>query len=90
MGLKINITAKTKVMRFNAVNDEKGMVNGEDIKNVDSFVYLEAKVTTMTRRKNHALQEPPVVPYKALGNFPKALYGTTGGTCSARFFRHVC
>ena len=32
---------------------------------------------------------PPVVPYKALGNFSKALYGTTGGTCSARFFRPV-
>ena len=30
-----------------------------------------------------------VVPYKALGNFSKALYGTTGGTCSARFFRPV-
>ena len=24
----------------------------------------------------------PVVPYKALGNFPKALYGTTGHTCT--------
>ena len=24
-----------------------------------------------------------VVPYKALENFPKALYGTTGGTYSA-------
>ena len=46
IGLKINIIAKTKVMRFNAVNDEKGMVNGEDVENVDSFVYLEAKVTT--------------------------------------------
>ena len=32
---------------------------------------------------------PPVVPYKALGNFSKALYGTTGSTCSARFFRPV-
>ena len=36
-----------------------------------------------------SLQVPPVVPYKALGNFPKALYGTTGGTCSARFSRPV-
>ena len=35
--------------------------------------------------KNRALQVPPIVPYKALGNFSKALYGTTG-TCSARFF----
>ena len=40
----------------------------------------------MTGRKNCALQEPLVVPYKVLGKFPKALYGTTGGTCSARFF----
>ena len=48
----------------------------------------------MTGRKNRALQVPYVVAYKALGNFPKALYGTTGGTCSARFFRpvviHMC
>ena len=43
----------------------------------------------MTGHKNRALQVPPVVPYKALGNFPKALYRTTGGTCSARFFRPV-
>ena len=41
----------------------------------------------MTGRKNCALQVPPVVPYKALENFSKALYGTTGGTFSARFFR---
>ena len=31
----------------------------------------------------------PVVPFNALGKFPKAVYGTTGGTCSARFFRPV-
>ena len=43
----------------------------------------------MTGRKNRALQEPPVVPYKALGKFPKALYGTTGGTCRAQLFRPV-
>ena len=43
----------------------------------------------MTGRKTHALQVTPVVPNKALGNFPKALCGTTGGTCSARFFRPV-
>ena len=43
----------------------------------------------MTGRKNRALEVPPVVPYKALEKFPKALYGTTGGTCSARFFRLV-
>ena len=43
----------------------------------------------MTGRKNRALQVPPVVPYKALENFSKALYGTTRGTCTARFFRPV-
>ena len=44
---------------------------------------------TMTGRKNRALQVPPVVPYKALGNFSKALYRTTGGTCGAQFSRPV-
>ena len=44
-GLKINI-AKAKVVRFNAVNDEKVVVNGEELEDVDSFVYLGAKVTT--------------------------------------------
>ena len=43
----------------------------------------------MTGRKIRALQVPPVVPYKALGNCPKALYGTTVGTCSAQFFHPV-
>ena len=43
----------------------------------------------MTRRKKRALQVPPVVSYKAVEKFSKALYGTTGGTCSARFFRPV-
>ena len=43
----------------------------------------------MTGRKNYALQVPPVVPYKALENFSKALHRTTRGTCSARFFRPV-
>ena len=43
----------------------------------------------MTGRKNRALQVSPVVPYKAIGNFSKAWYGTTRDTCSARFFRHV-
>ena len=46
-------------------------------------------LSTITGRKNRALQVPPVVPYKALENFSKALYGTTRGTCSARFFRPV-
>ena len=43
----------------------------------------------MTRRKTRALEVPPVVPYKALENFPKALCETTGGTYSARVFRPV-
>ena len=43
----------------------------------------------MTGRKTRALQVPPVVPYKALEKFSKALYGTTGGTYSGRVFRPV-
>ena len=43
----------------------------------------------MTGRKTRALEVPPVVPYKALGKFSKALYGTTVGTYSARVFRPV-
>ena len=43
----------------------------------------------MTERKNRVLQVPLVVPYKALETFLKPLYGTTGGTCSARLFRPV-
>ena len=42
----------------------------------------------MTGRKNLALQVPLVVPYKALEKLPKALYGTTASTCSARFLSH--
>ena len=30
---------------------------------------------------------PEKSPYKALEKFSKAVYGTTGGTCSARDFR---
>ena len=44
-GLKINIT-KTKVMRFNAASEEKVIVNGEELEDVESFVYLGAKVST--------------------------------------------
>ena len=44
-GLKINIT-KTKVMRFNAASEEKAILNGEELEDVDSFVYLGAKVST--------------------------------------------
>ena len=54
-----------------------------------SDIYLFIYLSTMTRRKNRALQVPPVVPYKALEKFPKALYGTTSGTCSVRFFLSV-
>ena len=43
----------------------------------------------MTGWKSRALQVPPVVPYKALPNFSKALYGATRGTCSTQFFRSV-
>ena len=43
----------------------------------------------MTGRKTRALQVPPVVPYKALEKFSKALYGTRGGTYRARLFRPV-
>ena len=43
----------------------------------------------MTGRKTRALKVPPVVPYKALEKFSKALYGATGGTYSARLFRPV-
>ena len=42
-----------------------------------------------TGRKTCALQVHPVVPYKAIVKLPKALYGTTGGTCSARIFHPV-
>ena len=43
----------------------------------------------MTGRKIQALQVPPAVQHKALDSFSKALYGTTGGTCSAQCFRPV-
>ena len=46
------------------------------------FTGKSSKPSGMIGRKNHALQEPPVVPYKAL-------YGTTGGSSNARFFSHV-
>ena len=45
--------------------------------------------SNMTGRKNRKLQVPPVIPYKALGNIPMALYGTTRGTCSSQFFHPV-
>ena len=43
MGLKIN-KEKTKTMRINARNQEKIIINGQDIEDVDDFVYLGAKV----------------------------------------------
>ena len=33
-------------MRFNAASEEKAIVNGEELEDVDSFVYLGAKVST--------------------------------------------
>ena len=33
-------------MRFNAASEEKIIVNGEELEEVDSFVYLGAKVCT--------------------------------------------
>ena len=35
-----------KVMRFNAASEEEVIVNGEELEDVDSFVYLGAKVST--------------------------------------------
>ena len=43
VGLKIN-KEKTKAMRINARNQEKIKINGQDIEDVDEFVYLGAKV----------------------------------------------
>ena len=43
VGLKIN-NEKTKAMRINARNQEKIITNGQDIEDVDQFVYLGAKV----------------------------------------------
>ena len=44
-----------------------------------------------TGRKHCTLQVPLIVPYKykALEKIPKALCGTTGGTCSAQIFHPV-
>ena len=43
VGLRIN-KEKTKAMRINARNQEKITINGQDIEDVDEFVYLRAKV----------------------------------------------
>ena len=43
MRLKIS-NEKTKAMRINARNQEKITINGQDIEDVDEFVYLGAKV----------------------------------------------
>ena len=56
---------------------------------VMKFIVSNGTDAFMTGRKICALQAAPVVPYKALGNFCKALYGTMGGTCSAQCFRPV-
>ena len=43
VGLKIN-KEKTKAMRINARNQKKIIINGQEIKQVDEFEYLGAKV----------------------------------------------
>ena len=43
VGLKIN-KEKTKAMRINARNQQKIIINGQDIEDVDEFVCLGAKV----------------------------------------------
>ena len=43
----------------------------------------------MTGRKTCALLVPPAVPYNALENFSKAMYGATESTYSAHIFRPV-
>ena len=43
MGLKIS-KEKTKAMRINARNQEKIIINEQDIEDVDEFVHLGAKV----------------------------------------------
>ena len=54
---------------------------------MSSYVYQPlCKLLLMTGRKNRPLQVPHVVPYKALEKFPNAMYGTTEGTYSSRFF----
>ena len=47
------------------------------------------KTKNMTGQKIRALQVPPVVPYKALGKFSEALYGTTDRPRSARVSGHA-
>ena len=44
LGLKVNV-GKTKVMRINARNEEKIYIKGEEIEEVNSFIYLGAIVT---------------------------------------------
>ena len=44
VGLKINV-AKTKTMRYNAVNNEPVMIGDKGIEEVDKFVYLGATVS---------------------------------------------
>lgn len=60
--------------------------NGQDVSFCSRLHKEEAKSWV-----GYHYTEKPVrqVPYKALENFPKALYGTTEGTYSARVFRPV-
>ena len=65
-----------------------------NIEGVDEFKNVHSKddpdeVTEMTGRKNCVLQVPLVVPYKAIGKFPKALYAQRGVLAVHDFFRRI-
>ena len=44
LGLKVNV-GKTKVIKINARNEEKIYIKGEEIEEVNSFIYLGATLT---------------------------------------------
>ena len=69
-------------------------VNSEGKNNLEPFskelkVVLLYSAKTGASHLKHYKYVPHVVPCKALGKFPKAVYRTAGGTCSARFIRPV-
>lgn len=53
MGLKVN-TEKTNLMRINARNQDKFVINEMDIEDVDEFRYLGAKV----RKEGGSMKRP--------------------------------
>ena len=55
-GLKINIS-KTKVMRFNAASEEKIIVNGEELEDAESFVYLGPKLVQLVEQRMTSLPD---------------------------------